>query len=151
MKHAFVGFIHGAEFEEGSVSGGETDIYSDGESSTGNTTSLYQLQDGKLGGCSGGDSIPDPYEPLNRVAIFMAGTQPGQNSTTAAAMISESAAATAAGAGGPVRPPAQVLSDLLDTLTTLLAAEVNPANQAQHNAEVAKLRDDSSSQGRSGG
>ena len=30
-KHTFVGFIHGAEFEEGSVSGGETAIYSDGE------------------------------------------------------------------------------------------------------------------------
>ena len=28
VKHAFVGFIHGAEFEEGSVSGGETTIYS---------------------------------------------------------------------------------------------------------------------------
>ena len=41
-----------------------------------------------------------------------------------------------------MRPPAQVLSDLLDTLATLLTAEVNPVNQAQHNAEVAKLRDE---------
>ena len=31
VKHAFVGCIHGAEFEEGSVSSGETAIYSDGE------------------------------------------------------------------------------------------------------------------------
>ena len=61
VKRAFVGFIHGAEFEEGSMSGGETTIYSDGESSTGETTSLYQLQDGRLGGCSDGDSISDPY------------------------------------------------------------------------------------------
>ena len=50
VKHAFVGFIHGAEVGEGSVSGGETVIYSDGESSTGETESLYQLQDGQLGG-----------------------------------------------------------------------------------------------------
>ena len=96
MKRAFVGFIHGAELE-GSMSGGETTIYSDGESSMGETTSLYQLQDGRLGGCSVGDSIPDPYEPPNRVAIFMAGTQSVQNSSTAAAMISGSAAASAAG------------------------------------------------------
>ena len=72
MEHAFVGFIHGAELEKGSVSFGETTIYSDGESSTGETNSMYQLQDGRLGGCSDGDSIPDPYEPPNRVAIFMA-------------------------------------------------------------------------------
>ena len=38
--------------------------------------------------------------------------------------------------------PAQVLTDLLDNLTALLAAEVNPGNQVQHNAEVAKLRDE---------
>ena len=71
----------------------------------------------------------------------MAGTQSVQNSSTAAAMIFGSAAVTTAGAGGPARPPAQVLSDLLDALTTLLMAVVNPANQDQHNAEVAKLRD----------
>ena len=41
MKRAFVGFIHGSEFEEGSVSSGETAIYSDGESSTGETNSMY--------------------------------------------------------------------------------------------------------------
>ena len=62
MKRAFMGFIHGAEFDEGSMSGTETVIYSDGESSTRETTSLYQLQDGRLGGCSDGDSIPDPYD-----------------------------------------------------------------------------------------
>src|SRR5215216_7382455 len=93
MKRAFVGFIHGAEFEEGSVSGGETTIYSGGESSTGETNSMYQVQDGRLGGYSDGDSIPDPYEPLNRVAIFMAGTQPRQDSMTATAMIFGSAMA----------------------------------------------------------
>ena len=45
----------------------------DGESTTGETDSMYQLQDDRLGGCSDGDRIPDPYEPPNRVAIFMAG------------------------------------------------------------------------------
>ena len=105
-------------------------IYSDGESSTGETTSLYQLQDGRLGGCFDGDSILDPYETPNRVAIFMAGTQPVHNSSTAATMISGSATATEAGAGGPVRPPAQVLMALMDKLIELLTAVVNPANQA---------------------
>ena len=38
MKRAFVGFIHGAGYEP--VSDGETAVYSDGESSTGETESL---------------------------------------------------------------------------------------------------------------
>ena len=97
----------------------------------GETDSLYQLQDGGLGGCSDGSSIPDSFEPPSRVGIFMAGTQPGQNSTAVAAITSGSAAA---GAGGPVRPPAQVLIDLTDRLTTLLTATVNLADQAEHDA-----------------
>ena len=125
MKRAFVGCIHGGEFSEGSVSGGETTIYSDGESSTGETDLLYQLQDGGLGGCSDGSSIPDPFEPPSRVGIFMDGTQPGQNSTAAAAITSGSAAA---GAGGPVRPPTQVLMDLMVKMTALLTTAVNPAD-----------------------
>ena len=92
--------------------------------------------------CFDGDSIPDSYEPPNQVAIFMAGTQPVQHSSTAAEMISGSAAATAAGAGGPVRPPAQVLTDLVDKPTTLMTVVVNPADQDQHDAAVAKLRDE---------
>ena len=115
------------------MSGEETAIYSDGESSTGETDSLYQLQDGGLGGRSGGSSIPDPFEPPSRVGIFMAGTQPGQNSTAAAPVTSGSAAA---GVGGPVRPPAQVLIDLTDRLTILLTAAVNPADQAEHDTEL---------------
>ena len=129
MKHAFVGFIHGAELEEGSVSGGETAIYSDGESSTGETDSMYQLQDSRLGGCSDGDSIPDPYEPPNRVAIFMAGTQPVLGSTTAAAMTSSSMVAATAGASGSARPPAQILTELMEALATLMGVEVTPDTQ----------------------
>ena len=49
MKRAFVGCVHGGELSEGSVDGGETAVYSNGESSTGETDSLYQLQDGGLG------------------------------------------------------------------------------------------------------
>ena len=45
MKRAFVGFIHGAESEDRSASGDETVV----ESSAGETESLYQLQDGRLG------------------------------------------------------------------------------------------------------
>ena len=141
MKRAFVRVIHGVESEVRPAFGGETIVYSNDESSTRETESLYQLQDGRLGGCSDGDSIPDPFDPPSRVAIFMAGIQPAQHSSTAAAMISGSAAATPAGAGGPVRPPAQVLSDLFDALAMLLVAEVNPANQDEHNAEIAKVKD----------
>ena len=92
---------------------------------------MYQLQDGRLGGCSDGDSIPDPSEPPNRVAIFMAGTLPVLGSTAAAAITSGAAAVTVAGAGGSARPPAQVLTDLLDALATLMEVEVTPENQDQ--------------------
>ena len=51
-KLAFVGFVHGADFEEGYMSGGETSIYSCDESSTGKTESIYKLQDGGLGAVS---------------------------------------------------------------------------------------------------
>ena len=69
----------------------------------------------------------------------MAGTQPGQKSTAAAAITSGSGAA---GAGGPVRPPTQVLIDLMDKLTTLLTATVIPANKDEHDAEVARVREE---------
>ena len=103
---------------------------------------MYQLQDGRLGGCSDGDSIPDTYELPNRVAIFMAGIQPVLNSTTVAAMTSGSTAEATAGASGSARPPAQVLSELLDALATLMGVEVTPETQAHHKVDVAKLRDE---------
>ena len=70
----------------------------------------------------------------------MTGTQAALHSSTAAATIYGSAAATAAGAGGPVRPPAQVLSELFDALVVLMA-EANPADQGVHNAEIAKVKE----------
>ena len=71
----------------------------------------------------------------------MAGTQSAPQSSTTAAMISGSTPATAAGAGGPAPPRAQALSDLFDTLAAPRAAEVSPADQERHNAEVAKVKD----------
>ena len=56
-------------------------------------------------------------------------------------MLSGSATATPAGAGGSAPPPAQVLSDLFDALATLMAAEVDAAARDQHNAEIAKVKD----------
>ena len=60
MKRAFVGVIHGGEHEDESEYGSETVVYSGDESSTGETESLYQLQDDQIRGCSDGDSVPDP-------------------------------------------------------------------------------------------
>ena len=70
----------------------------------------------------------------------MVGTQAAFHSSTAAATISGSAAATAAGAGGPVRPPAQVLSELFDALAMLMA-KVNPPDQDVHNMEIARVKE----------
>ena len=122
MKHAFVGFINGAESEP--VSNGEMVIYSDGESSIGETESLYQLQDGRFGGCFDGDSIPDPLEPPNRVAIFMAGTQPTLQSSTTVALIS----GAAAGAGGPARWPAQLSTGTRSPLEEFMSSLARSAN-----------------------
>jgi len=69
----------------------------------------------------------------------MAGTQPGQNSMASAVITSRLGAA---GAGGPMRSPARVLMDLMDKLTALLTATVVPANQSEHEAEVAQVRDE---------
>ena len=135
VKRAFVGCVHGIGSEP--LSEGETAVYSDGESSTSETESLYQIHSGVFEGYSDGNSIPDPFEPPSRVGIFMAGTQPGQNSTAAAAITSGSVAARA---GGPVRPPAQGLSELFDALAMLMA-EVNPPDQDVHNAEIAKVKE----------
>ena len=41
-----------------------------------------------------------------------------------------------------MRPPAQVLMDLMDKLTTLLTTKVIPTNQDEHNAEVAQVHEE---------
>ena len=63
MKRAFIGCVHGIGSEL--VSEGETTAYSDGESSTGETESLYQVQDGLFEGYSDGSSITEFLEPPN--------------------------------------------------------------------------------------
>ena len=88
MKRAFVGVIYGGGHEDESEHDSETVVYSGDESSTGETESLYQMQDDQVRGCSDGDSIPDPPGQVNRVGIFMAGTQAANYSSTAAAMLS---------------------------------------------------------------
>ena len=57
VKRAFVGCIHGGELPEGSEGDGEPAVLSDDNSSAGSTDSLYQVQDGVLGGCSDGSTI----------------------------------------------------------------------------------------------
>ena len=69
----------------------------------------------------------------------MAGTQPGSNSTAAAAITSEIGTAEA---GGPVRPPAQVLIDLMDKLTALLTATVIPVDKDEHDTAVAQVHEE---------
>src|SRR3954463_15051165 len=137
VKRAFVGVIHGGSYEDRSAYDDETVVYSGDESSTGKTESLYQVQEGQIGGCSNGDSIPDPSDLPSRVGIFMAGTQAAPHSSSTAAIVSGS---TAAGAGGSGRPPAQVLADLFDALAALMA-EANPTDRDAHNAEIAKVRE----------
>src|SRR6187401_100285 len=97
MKRAFVGAIHGVQAEDRSDSGGETVVYSDDESSSGETESLYLLRDDRSGGISDGDSIPDPFDPPNRVAVFMAGSQSTPQPTVTGAFT--------AGAGGSGQDP----------------------------------------------
>ena len=135
VKHAFVGCVHGIGSEP--VSEGETAVYSDGESSTGETESLYQIHDGVFEGYSDGNSIPDLLEPPSRVAVFMAGTQPTLQSWSNATMNTGSAAAT----GAPARRPAQILSGLMDAWATLLTTAVTPETQDQHNVNIVKLKD----------
>ena len=75
---------------------------------------------------SDGNSIPDLFEPPSQVGVFMAGAQPVQNPAT--------------GSENPEPSPAQMLMDLTDKMTALLTATVDPADQAQHDAEVAQLK-----------
>ena len=41
-----------------------------------------------------------------------------------------------------MRPPAQVLIDLMDKLTALLTATVIPVNKDEHDTEVARVREE---------
>ena len=65
VKRVFIGVVDEGEREDESEHGSETVVYSGDESSTGETESLYQLQDDQIRGCSDGDSIPDPSDLPN--------------------------------------------------------------------------------------
>ena len=58
----------------------------------------------------------------------MAGTQPTQNPAT--------------GSENPEPSPAQMLMDLTDKLAALLTIVVEPADKAQHDAEVVRVREE---------
>ena len=119
MKRAFMGCVH--RIGSKPVHEGATVAYSGGESSAGETESLYQVQDGVFEGYYDGTSIPEFLEMPNHVGIFMAGTQPTLQNSTAAA------SGPVAGAGGSMRRPAQVLSGLMDAWAVLLTTTVTPA------------------------
>ena len=72
----------------------------------------------------------------------MDGTQRVQHPSMAAELVLGLGATAAAGAGGPDRTPAQVLTDLLDKLTALITAAINLSDQDQHNAVITKVCDD---------
>ena len=139
-KHVFLGVIHGAEYEGGPAFDGEIVVCSDDESS-GETESLYQLQDGRISGGSEGNNIPNFPDLPNRAAIFMAGTQSAPHSSPATSILSGPTTVTPAGVGSSAPPPAQVLSDLFDALAALMAPGVDAAARDQHNAEIAKVKD----------
>ena len=66
MKRAFVGMIHGGSYEDGSELCRATAVRSGDESSTGETESLYQLQDGRIESCSDGRSEEHTSELQSR-------------------------------------------------------------------------------------
>ena len=57
-------------------------------------------------------------------------------------MTSSSTAAATAGARGTAHLPAQVLTELLEALATLMGVELTPDTQEQHKVDVARLRDE---------
>ena len=70
--HAFVGFTQGVALLENSLSGDETLVQSDGESSMGETESFRPLYDGRLGGCTD-EVFLEALEPPRFAAVYMAG------------------------------------------------------------------------------
>jgi hypothetical protein len=70
-KHVFVGFTQGVALSENSLSGDDTLIQSDGESSTGETESIHPLYDGRLGYTD--EVLPEVLEPPHFAAVYMAG------------------------------------------------------------------------------
>ena len=71
----------------------------------------------------------------------MAGTAPALDSTAAGAMGGTDTSATDPSVSGSVKSPAQVLSELAASLTTLIESPLTTKNQVERNAEIAKIRE----------
>jgi hypothetical protein len=124
-KHVFVGFTQGVDSANNSASGGDTLVYSDGESSVGETGSILPLYDGRLGGYSDDEPAQDSFNMPTRAAVYMAGSAPALNSTVADAVTG-----TRTSVAGSAVPPAQALAELATALVTLLVTPVTAKNQA---------------------
>ena len=100
--------------------GGDTLIYSDGESSVGETESILPVYDGRLGGYSNDETAPANHEPIHRTIVYMAGTTSGLKSMAVGAMMGTSTSAPAPNLAGSVKPPAQVLSESVVLLVSFI-------------------------------
>jgi hypothetical protein len=129
-EHVFVGFTQGVEYSESSASTEGSATYTDGGYSSGGE-SLYSLHQEELGGFQQNSPAQDSLGPPARPAVYMA----------KAADVPDPAAG--AGASNVVSrvSPAQALVGLATTLTTLLATQVTAENQAELNAEIARIKD----------
>jgi hypothetical protein len=72
QEHVFVGFTQGVALLENSLSGDDTLIQSDGESSMGETESIYPLYDARLRYTD--EVLSEIPEPPHFAAVYMAGS-----------------------------------------------------------------------------
>lgn len=119
-----------------SAFGGDTLVYSYGESSAGDTESTLPVFDDKLG-CYSDDEIGlEASEPPWRVAVYMAGnesknlvgTWAAQNSTAVGTVIGTDTSTPAPDAASSGLTPVQALVEIMTTLGTLLASPVTTEN-----------------------
>lgn len=122
-------------------------VYSDGESSVGDTGSILPLLDDRLGGCSDDEIGPDAFELPRHTAVYMANnvdsarTAAAKNTTAAGTVAGTGTSAPAPGVADSSKTPAQSLAKLMTALGTLLGTPVIAENLAERNAEVMKLRE----------
>ena len=95
---------------DNSMTSGDTLVYSEGESSIGDTKSILPLYDGRLGGYSNDEPAPVDHESLHQTTIYMAGTAMTLNYTAARTMGGTGTSMTYQSASGLVKPPTEVLS-----------------------------------------
>jgi hypothetical protein len=113
-KHVFVGFTQGVDSADNSASGGDTLVYSDGESSVGETGSILPLYDGRLGGYSDDEPAQDSFNTPTRAAVYMAGSAPALNSTVAGAVTGTGTSGAGSGLGRIGDRPGDAPCDISD-------------------------------------